>query len=187
MKKKIAFWDKKRDIKGTETMKEPVYTNFSESEKLTISQMKERNIHFYASLTSYRGLLKDIPIEKQDKRHILKSLLESNSTYLVVGTDTRDMDSTIVFGKVDLAKALIPLKFNYGITYIDYDDYLLALTLYLEKPISAFKGSNEIDIFLSYDDMEKLVNGITMDVNMKNNWAEIKHWWTQKGLFKDLD
>lgn len=105
----------------------------------------------------------------------------------MIGTDTGNMDSTVVFGKVDLVKVLKKYDFDYGIAFIDYDDYLLTLDIVFKVPIPEFSNSNNIDLFLSYDDLSEIVRGIKMDRIMTNNWDEIQHWWAQKKLFKDLD
>lgn len=165
----------------------PIYTSYDGSIKLNADEIKNLNINFYNSITSYRYLLKDIDDRKKDIKHILKTILESNSTYFVVGTDTGNMDSTVVLGKVDLVRALKKYDFDYGIAFIDYDDYLLTLNIVFKVPITEFSNSNDIDLFLSYNDLSEIVKGINMDNTMTNNWNKIKYWWSQKKLFKDLD
>lgn len=165
---------------------EPIYTSY-DGEKFTINEMKEMNINFYNSITSYRYLINDIDDDKKDIKHILKTILESNSVYFVVGTDIGDMDSTRVVDKVELVRVLKKNEFSYGIAFIDYFDYLLTIELSFKTPVHEFSNSETIDIFLSYDDLSQIVKGINMDKTMTENWEQIQHWWLQKELFKNLD
>ncbi|WP_315069269.1 hypothetical protein [uncultured Clostridium sp.] len=162
-------------------MKAQIYNSYDGTIRKTAEEL---NINFYHDITSHRYLLKDIDEDKNDIKHILKTILESNSTYFVVGTDIGDMNSTEVFGKVDLVKILKKYDFFYGIAYIDYDDTLLSLDIIFKKNISEFKNSRNIDIFMSYNDLAKIIPGILMDETMSENWDKIKHWWKQKELFK---
>jgi len=163
------------------------YISYDGTVNLSALDAKNQNINFYNNLTSYRCLLKDIDDSKKDIKHILKTILESNSTYFVVGTDIADMNSTLVFGKVDLVKILKKYDFDYGIAFIAYDGYLLSLDLFFKLPISEFSNSKNIDLFLSYDDLANIAEGINLDNTMLNNWNMIQHWWKQKESFKQLD
>lgn len=167
-------------------MSSPIYTSY-DGTKLTVDELKQLNIEFYQGLTSHRFLLSFIKNSRHDIKHILKTILESNSTYFVIGIDISDMDSTVVFSKVDLVNIIKDYSFSYGISYVDYYDYLLTMELSFDKPIFEFNHSNKIDVFLSYNDMEQIIKGINMDSTMLENWKEIQHWWKQKELFKNLE
>lgn len=168
-------------------MKSLFYNSYDGSIKLSAEECKISNTFFYNSLTCHRYLLKDIEEEKEDIKHIFKTLLESNSTYFVIGTDTGNMNSTVVFDKVELVKVLKKYDFEYGISYIDYYDYVLSLDIVFKESVPEFSNSKNIDLFLSYSDLSEIIKGINMDETMQSNCEKIKHWWSQKELFKEMD
>lgn len=142
---------------------------------------------FYQALTSHRFMLHDIPDEKTEIKHLIKTILESNSTYFVVIWNTSTLDATLVLDKVELAKILIKHDFVFSIAYADYVDYLLLLGVKFQENISDFKNSNDIEIVMSYDDMSTFVRGITMDNRTEEIWGAIENWWKQKEKFLALD
>ncbi|KRU40049.1 hypothetical protein [Clostridium sporogenes] len=167
-------------------MELPVYTT-DNRKILTPDEMKKVDIDLYNSITSYRYLLKDIDDTRKDIKHILKTILESNSTYFIIKTDIEDLSSTLVISKVDLVMILRKYEFNYNIDYVDYDDYLLIIELKFNSKVYEFGDTIKIDLVLSYDDLSNIIQGINLNAEMLNTWQLIQHRWIQKRLFKDLD
>lgn len=161
------------------------YTWSDTQEQISLRELKQNKLDLYHSLTSYRYLLRNIA--KQDVKGILKSILESNTTYLMIGYSESDLGAILGFSKLEFVNILMKHEFTYGLTYMDYDDYVLKLEFQFKEPIEEFKGESRVDWYLSYDDLKKIVPYIKMDNAMKENWDEIKHWWDQKEKFKDLD
>ncbi|HDI3019218.1 TPA: hypothetical protein PL519_003462 [Clostridium botulinum] len=167
-------------------MELPIYTT-DNGQILTVDKMKKVNIDLYNSITSYRYLLKDIDDTRKDIKHILKTILESNSTYFIIKTDIEDLSSTLVISKVDLVMILRKYDFDYNIDYVDYDDYLLMVELKFNTEIYEFGDSTKINLILSYDDLSNIIQGINLNDEILNTWRLIQHRWIQKRLFKDLD